>query len=69
MMLATGTLALVLAAAPVPSADQPTAEMLTVLEAPPEPGPRITPYLRYQLARAWSQDDRPLSYDNWAKTR
>ncbi|PYP42206.1 MAG: hypothetical protein DMD43_03705 [Gemmatimonadetes bacterium] len=57
-MLATGTLALVLAAAPVPSADQPTAEMLTVLEAPPEPGPRITPYLRYQLARAWSQDDR-----------
>jgi dienelactone hydrolase len=28
-----------------------------VLEERPEPGPRITPYLRYQLDRAWSQDE------------
>jgi len=43
--------ALLLAAAP-------TAEMLTVFAHPVEPGPRITPYLQYQLERAWRQDDR-----------
>ena len=25
---------------------------------PPEPGARITPYLQFQLDRAWAQDDR-----------
>jgi len=30
---------------------------LTTLAAAPEPGPRITPYLRHQLDRAWAQDD------------
>jgi hypothetical protein len=43
--------ALVLAAAP-------TAEMLTVFAHPVEAGARITPYLQYQLERAWGQDDR-----------
>jgi dienelactone hydrolase len=35
----------------------PKPEMLTVLEGSADPGPRITPYLRYQLDRAWRQDD------------
>jgi Abhydrolase family len=35
----------------------PTPEMLRVIEAPPEPGPRITALLRHQLDRAWAQDD------------
>jgi hypothetical protein len=43
--------ALLLAAAP-------TAEMLTVFAHPVEPGPRLTPYLRDQIDRAWAQDDR-----------
>jgi hypothetical protein len=33
------------------------AAALTVLGAPPAPGPRITPYLSHQLDRAWAQDD------------
>jgi hypothetical protein len=33
------------------------AAALTTLAAAPEPGPRITPYLRHQLDRAWAQDD------------
>jgi dienelactone hydrolase len=37
--------------------DVPTAEMLRVLEPVPE-GPRVTPYLRHQLDRAWTQDER-----------
>jgi len=49
--------ALVLAAVPARAAERPTAEMLTVLGPPPETGARITPYLRFQLERAWAQDD------------
>jgi len=42
-------------AAPVRGAEAPTAEMLRVL--PPEAeGPRITPYLAYQIERAWAFD-------------
>src|SRR6266536_4780609 len=36
--------------------DLPTPEMFRVL-GEPEEGPRITPYLRFQLDRAWEQDD------------
>src|SRR5262249_38825054 len=36
--------------------EAPTADMLRVL-GPVEDGPRITPYLRAQLDRAWRQDD------------
>lgn len=43
-------------ATPLRSAERPTAEMLRVLP-PAEAGPRITPFLRYQLDRAWAQDD------------
>ncbi len=48
--------------APLPApvvapAERPTAEMLQVETSRPEPGPRITPFLRYQLDRAWEQDD------------
>jgi hypothetical protein len=44
-------LGLALAAAPPPEAFQ-------LLATPPEPGARITPYLQFQLDRAWAQDDR-----------
>ncbi|HYN03973.1 MAG TPA: acetylxylan esterase [Vicinamibacteria bacterium] len=37
------------------AAEVPTPEMLQVLEAQPE-GPRITPFLSYQLDRAWAFD-------------
>ncbi len=55
----------VLALAPVLSAgasvclgqEAPTPDMLTVLGPQEEPGPRLTPYLRYQLDLAWRQDD------------
>ncbi len=42
-------------AAPVRAAEVPTPEMLRVLEPQPE-GPRITPFLSYQLDRAWAFD-------------
>jgi len=48
---------LVLATARLGAQDRPTEAMLTVLGPGPEPGPRITPLLRYQLDRAWGQDD------------
>ena len=47
----------VLIAAPVAAQERPTAEMLMVMDPLPEPGPRITPFLRYELDRAWAQDD------------
>ena len=50
----TGLLAVALAA-PARAAEVPTPEMLRVLEPQPE-GPRITPYLAYQLERAWAFD-------------
>lgn len=37
------------------AAEAPTPEMLRVLEPQPE-GPRITPYLAYQIERAWAFD-------------
>ena len=42
-------------AVPVRAAEAPTPEMLRVL-APQAEGPRITPYLAYQLERAWAFD-------------
>jgi hypothetical protein len=50
----TAALALVLAVAA--AAAPPPPEAFRVLE-PVEPGPRITPYLQHQLARAWRQDE------------
>ena len=50
----TGLLIVGLVAA-APAAEVPTPERLRVLEPPPE-GPRITPYLSYQLERAWAFD-------------
>jgi hypothetical protein len=35
----------------------PPAAAFTVLDDPTEAGPRITPYLRDQLDRAWAQDE------------
>ena len=37
--------------------DAPPPEAFTVLDDPTEAGPRITPYLREQLDRAWAQDE------------
>lgn len=58
-VLSTGaaTAGLALGTRPSLGAETPTEEMLTAL-GPVEPGPRITPYLQYQLERAWQQDDR-----------
>ena len=56
-VVATAALA-ALAAVPARAQPAPPAEAFTVLEATPEPGPRITPFLRDQLDRAWRQDDR-----------
>jgi dienelactone hydrolase len=42
-------------AAPLHAAEVPTPEMFRVLEPQPE-GPRITPYLAYQIERAWAFD-------------
>ncbi len=38
-----------------PTAARPAAEAFLVLD--PAPGPRVTPFLRHQLDRAWAQDD------------
>ena len=37
--------------------DPPPPEFFRVLKQPPSPGPRITPYLRYQAEQAWKQDE------------
>jgi Acetyl xylan esterase (AXE1) len=42
-------------AARAPAAEVPTPDMFRVLEQPPE-GPRITPFLSYQLEHAWAFD-------------
>jgi hypothetical protein len=41
--------------------------MLTVLGPPPAAGPRVTEYLRHQLALAWAQDDARRA--RWAAVR
>jgi photosystem II stability/assembly factor-like uncharacterized protein len=43
------------------------ADPFTVLESQPEPGPRITGFLRHQLDRAWEQDAVRLA--DWAAVR
>jgi dienelactone hydrolase len=50
-------LAFSLAPALLHAGERPAAEMLRVEGTRPEPGPRITPFLRYQLDRAWEQDE------------
>ncbi len=51
----TGLLAPALLGGAAVPAEVPTPEMLQVLE-PQSEGPRITPYLMYQLERAWAKD-------------
>ncbi len=63
----TGLLAVAMAcAAPVLAAEVPTPEMLQALEPQPE-GPRITPFLSYQLDRAWAFD--AARQERWAQVR
>ena len=45
-----------LGADPLAAQEAPAAESFRVLDALPE-GPRITPFLRHQLDRAWAQDE------------
>jgi hypothetical protein len=52
--------------APAFAADMPTAEMLRVLE-PQAEGPRITPFLSYQLERAWAFD--AARQERWARVQ
>src|SRR5438093_9423039 len=37
--------------------DAPPPEAFTVLKQTPAPGPRITPYLKYQTEQAWREDE------------
>ena len=55
--LATTGAAAPLAARAAPAAGRPPAEAFLVFDPRPEPGPRVTPFLRHQLDRAWAQDD------------
>jgi hypothetical protein len=58
-LLGVATLALVVTqpgGAGQSAAPRPSADAFTVLDPVPE-GPRITPYLAYQTAMAWDQDD------------
>jgi hypothetical protein len=52
--------------APASAADVPTPEMLQVLGPQPE-GPRITPFLSYQLERAWAFD--AARQERWARVQ
>ena len=45
----------------------PPAEAFRVLPPPAAEGPQITPYLLYQTARAWSQDD--LRRERWSRIK
>ena len=49
------------------ASEVPPVEAFTVLDPQPPAGPRITPYLRYQLDRAWAQDSKRLA--DWAAVR
>lgn len=64
-VVGAATLSALLLAGPASIAqDAPSPEMLTVLEEAAGAGPRITPYLRYQLDRAWRLDDaRRAAFD------
>lgn len=49
------------------ASEAPPVKAFTVLDPQPPAGPRITPYLRYQLDRAWAQDAERLAA--WAAVR
>ena len=51
------TIITMLAVNALPSGSVPSPEVFVVLKQPPAPGPRITPYLKYQSELAWSQDE------------
>ena len=56
-MLRTAALVLLALSAPSPPLQLPPESAFTVLERQPD-GPRITPYLTYQIDMAWRQDER-----------
>jgi len=56
-MLRTAALVLLALSSAPPPLQSPPESAFTVLERQPD-GPRITPYLAYQIGMAWRQDDR-----------
>jgi len=56
-MLRTAALVLLALSSAPPPLQSPPESAFTVLERQPD-GPRITPYLTYQIGMAWRQDDR-----------
>ncbi len=56
-MLRTAALVLLALSAPPPPLQSPPESAFAVLERQPD-GPRITPYLTYQIDMAWRQDER-----------
>jgi hypothetical protein len=58
--------AAIVSVAPAFAADLPTPQMLRVLEPQPE-GPRITPFLSYQIERAWALD--AARQERWARVQ
>ena len=40
-----------------PADSQVDADIFTVVKKPPQPGKRITPFLRYQVEMGWRQDE------------
>ena len=57
----------VLCAMPVAGQDAPPAEAFRVLPAAEAEGPQITPYLLYQTALAWDEDE--LRRDRWSRVK
>jgi pimeloyl-ACP methyl ester carboxylesterase len=57
----------VLCATPVTGQDAPPAEAFRVLPAAEAEGPQITPYLLYQTALAWDEDE--LRLERWSRVK
>ena len=56
-----------LCAAPVRGQDAPPAEAFRVFPAAQADGPQITPYLLYQTALAWDEDE--LRLERWSHVK
>src|SRR5678815_3552826 len=50
------------------AADAPPTDAFRILPEPKTAGPAITPYLKYQTAMAWGQDDERLKHWQGIKT-
>jgi len=57
----------VMCATPVTGQDAPPAEAFRVLSPAEAEGPQITPYLLYQTALAWDEDE--LRRERWSRVK